>query len=262
MSSSKAKPPTYDEVIAELLRTSTGPVPAVALTKRMLAARPSSANSPAQAMRQRLSEAAGRLLVFVDPDTVLPLRLAYRGARFRLPLDRDSMKRGPVSIGDSLYRYLPWDFPPERLRFVDTAGQPITFRVRRISEKMKTPFGRTDAEIWFADLDQALRVAFNHNVLDHLGGFWKLVPRGAAKRTRFREVELGDVNPFGGGDGAGADAHGAAGDGGHLTGEFHGRAGRRADQATTNWLPKIWRKLTSLICGLSNPIILRFLLTA
>jgi hypothetical protein len=370
MSSSKDKPPTYDEVIAELLRTATGPVPAAALTNRMLAARPSSAKNPVQAMRQYLSEAAGRLLVFVDPDTVLPLHLAYRGARFRLPLDRDSVKRGRVSIGDSVYRYLPWNFPPERLRFVDTAGQPITFRVQRISEKIETPLGQTDAELWFADLgdwlraekvnardhllvtivdwehgvfqldrepfskhdpaqraarnrlladifynllenakyeqifahqavpsayarlpdkdgyppddwvavvaaderlytdgwqiryrdsrptlfdlfddgrptaqakpiskgqgaqvyrfkaalarrsgvwrtvelqgrhtladlDQALRAAFKHDQLDHLGGFWKLVPRSAAKQTRFREVDLGDVNPFGGGDGAG-----------------------------------------------------------
>jgi hypothetical protein len=64
-----------------------------------------------------------------------------------------------------------------------------------------------------ADLDQALRAAFDHDGSDHLGGFWKLVPRGAktqlgsqargaTKRTRFRQVDLGDVNPFGGGDGA------------------------------------------------------------
>ena len=64
-----------------------------------------------------------------------------------------------------------------------------------------------------ADLDLALREAFDHDTLDHLGGFWKLVPRGvlskpgAAKRravrqTRYREVELGDVDPMGGGEGA------------------------------------------------------------
>lgn len=380
MSPSKDKPPTYDEIIAGTLRTATGPVPVPALARRMLAARPSPAKHPDQAMRQRLREAAGRLLVFVDPDTVLPLRLAYQGVRFRLPLDRDIVKRGLLPIGDSLYRYLPWDFPPEWLRFVDAAGQPIAFQVRRIAEKVETPFGRTDAETWYADLgdwqrgekadardhllvtivaweqgtfrlerepfrqhdpaqraarnrlladmfykllesarytqifahqavptayarlpdkggyppdhwvavvaaderlytdgwqiryrdsaptlfdlledeappaaskpisrdqgaqvyrfkaalafrpglwriieiqgkqtladlDQALRAAFNHDVFDHLGGFWKLVPRGAqarsggqaggaAKRTRYREVELGDVNPFGAGDGA------------------------------------------------------------
>lgn len=63
-----------------------------------------------------------------------------------------------------------------------------------------------------ADLDRALRGAFGHDNWDHLGGFWKLVPRGAqarsggkqsaARRSRYRDVELGDVDPEGGGTGA------------------------------------------------------------
>jgi hypothetical protein len=51
-----------------------------------------------------------------------------------------------------------------------------------------------------ADLDEILRDAFRHDPMDHLGGFWKLVRRGTGQR--FREVELGDVNPLGEGDGA------------------------------------------------------------
>jgi hypothetical protein len=60
-----------------------------------------------------------------------------------------------------------------------------------------------------ADLDLALREAFDHDVFDHMGGFWKLLTRGvqakpgAAKRSsarqgRYREVELGDSEPMGG----------------------------------------------------------------
>lgn len=48
-----------------------------------------------------------------------------------------------------------------------------------------------------ADLDEALRRAFNHDPYDHLGGFWKLVPRGSEKKKRYREVDLGDVYPLG-----------------------------------------------------------------
>lgn len=51
-----------------------------------------------------------------------------------------------------------------------------------------------------ADFDQELRTAFNHDLGDHLGGFWKLVRRGQSRR--FREVELGTVEPFGGGEGS------------------------------------------------------------
>jgi hypothetical protein len=51
-----------------------------------------------------------------------------------------------------------------------------------------------------ADFDYILRSAFEHDVGDHLGGFWKRVRRGTGKR--FREVDLGDIDPFGGGSGA------------------------------------------------------------
>ncbi len=47
-----------------------------------------------------------------------------------------------------------------------------------------------------ADLDEALRRAFNHDAFDHLGGFWKLIPRGTEKSRRYREVDLGDVYPL------------------------------------------------------------------
>ena len=30
---------------------------------------------------------------------------------------------------------------------------------------------------------------------DHMGGFWKLIPRGKSKK-KFREVEIGDINPL------------------------------------------------------------------
>lgn len=50
------------------------------------------------------------------------------------------------------------------------------------------------------DFDDILREAFKHDRSDHLSGFWKLVRRGKGKR--FREIDLGDVNPFGGGSGA------------------------------------------------------------
>ena len=52
-----------------------------------------------------------------------------------------------------------------------------------------------------ADLDSILRDAFEHDPMDHLGGFWKRIRRG--KGRRFREIDVGDVDPFGEGSGAG-----------------------------------------------------------
>src|SRR6266498_2758094 len=98
MSPSKAQFPTYAAIIADRLRSATGPVPVADLGEQMLAAHPSPAKNPRQAMRQHLRQAVGRSLVFLDPDTILPMRLACQGARFRLPLDRDSVLTGLVPL--------------------------------------------------------------------------------------------------------------------------------------------------------------------
>ncbi len=50
-----------------------------------------------------------------------------------------------------------------------------------------------------ADLNAVISEAFNHEP-GHLAGFWKLVRRGSGRR--FREIDLGDVDPLGGGEGA------------------------------------------------------------
>ena len=56
----------------------------------------------------------------------------------------------------------------------------------------------------FADLDVAIRDAFGHDRYDHMGGFWRLIPRGKSQK-KFREVEIGDINPLE--EGTAADLH-------------------------------------------------------
>lgn len=51
-----------------------------------------------------------------------------------------------------------------------------------------------------ADFDSILRSQFAHDTSDHLGGFWKLICRGQTRR--FREIDLGHVDPLGRGSGA------------------------------------------------------------
>ena len=51
-----------------------------------------------------------------------------------------------------------------------------------------------------ADFDYILRVAFEHDHGDHLSGFWKRVRRG--KSRRYREIDLGSINPLGEGSAA------------------------------------------------------------
>jgi hypothetical protein len=53
----------------------------------------------------------------------------------------------------------------------------------------------------FKEFDKFLRSEFGHDPDDHLGGFWRMVRRGQTG-TRFREIEIGDVDPLGYGSAA------------------------------------------------------------
>jgi hypothetical protein len=83
----------------------------------------------------------------------------------------------------------------------DAEGHPALEKVFRIKAYLKHRKGlwrrieiRGDQTL--GDLDAALREAFGHDALDHLGGFW--IPRGHGKRS----LDLGHVDPDGGGPAA------------------------------------------------------------
>jgi hypothetical protein len=88
-------------------------------------------------------------------------------------------------------------------------GQPLSPEQERQVYRFKASL-KHNASLWrrieiqggqtLWDFDQALRDAFNHDSMDHLSGFWHLRRRGKGKR--YRKVEIGDINPFEGGDGA------------------------------------------------------------
>ena len=78
----------------------------------------------------------------------------------------------------------------------DGSGEPRQAPSRPISKAQPVQVYRFKVELWYrknlwrtieiqgkqslAELDGALRGAFNHDIWDHLGGFWKLVPRCCA----------------------------------------------------------------------------------
>lgn len=162
MSPSKTTQPSYEQVIAALLRPADGPVPAAAIIDHMLTAHPSSAKNPRGAARTHLRKAVGRELVFVDADTVLPLRLAYQGARFRLPLERNIVDTGRLDIQECATGYLRHNFPVETLHLVDAAGQTIPFELKTTSATVRTPFGPTK----LTSLDADLRAWFRAERVD------------------------------------------------------------------------------------------------
>lgn len=115
-------------------------------------------------------------------------------------------------------RYSEGDLPPFMELIRRLSGEPREIQKIPVSKEQGKQVFRFKAEfkhnpkIWreieilgkqtLADLNSILVNGFNHDS-DHLGGFWKLVPRkGNSGKIRYREVDLGDVDPLGEGDGA------------------------------------------------------------
>lgn len=112
-------------------------------------------------------------------------------------------------------RYADWVSPLDTI-FKDSltpANQTLSSQ-KHLSKEQKKLVYRFKAFLWYrkslwrrieiqgaqtlGDLDNILRDAFEHDHFDHLSGFWKLEQRG--QRNRYREVDLGNINPFEGGD--------------------------------------------------------------
>ncbi|MGD9093418.1 MAG: hypothetical protein PVF74_11255 [Anaerolineales bacterium] len=115
-------------------------------------------------------------------------------------------------------RYADWVSPLESVLH-PSAGAPAqgsSLRKKRLSKEEAPQIYRFKAalrynkRLWrrieiqggqtLSDFDVILRTAFQHDHTDHLSGFWKLVRRGQSRR--FREVDLGTINPFEGGGAA------------------------------------------------------------
>lgn len=82
---------------------------------------------------------------------------------------------------------------PEQARAVYRFEAALKYR-KGLWRRIEIQGGQT-----LADFNHILVDAFEHD-WDHMGGFWKRVRRGKSKR--YRDIDLGTVDPFGEGEGA------------------------------------------------------------
>jgi hypothetical protein len=118
--------PTYEELVQEILAASEGPLAVENLVTDILALKSTASKNPRQLVKKKLHEFAGRMLVYLDADHVLAVPLAYRGARFRLRPDRESINQGTISA-ESFEYFLPRQFEVEKIQLLDSGGLPIPF---------------------------------------------------------------------------------------------------------------------------------------
>ena len=149
--------PTYTEIMTKLLDLASEPIPVNEFSEQILALRTVQAKKPLQAVQNQIRQENGRLLVFLGAETILPIRLAMQGVRFRLQLGQKVINKGLVQIDDNLFSYLPRQFPLEKVKFLDRDGRPINFQLRSVGEKVKSIFGTYDHTAWYASLGSWFR---------------------------------------------------------------------------------------------------------
>ena len=94
--------PTIAQAIAQALSDLQEPIPTKELIEKVLTIRPSSAKNPAGSIRNHLRwQENGKSIVYLDRKTLVPLRTAMRGVRFRIPLSRQDH----LSTGQGEHRH-------------------------------------------------------------------------------------------------------------------------------------------------------------
>lgn len=99
----KREGPTLREVMLQVLAELTEPALVNDIVQRVLERYPATSKNPPKRVRDHLRslDVVGVELVYLDPKTIVPLRLAMPGICFRVPLDADDVKSGllPVQPG-------------------------------------------------------------------------------------------------------------------------------------------------------------------
>ena len=180
------------QAIAYVSEQMTGSMDLEEFIRQVLALSPSQAKNPKAGIQQALRyDFLGKTLLFLEDRTLIPIRLAMHGVRFRDKLTRQEIEKGWLFVSPAFKYMVPSDLPPEEFRFEDVDGHSIPVNPVNIKSKIKTIFGPEDFEQTVFDLDSwykkhALRRGDSIliTVLDWEEGRFQLEPESARVRQR------------------------------------------------------------------------------
>ncbi|RMF36662.1 MAG: hypothetical protein D6759_03260 [Chloroflexi bacterium] len=132
--SSQEKPITMNQAIDQVAAQLDGPTPMDEFIRRVLELWPSKAKNPAASIRQRLRYGDAPLVTLPDRKTVIPVALALKGVRFRIPLSRQEARRGFLLIYPNFDIFLNQHLRPEAARLFDKQGHPLPTQVIQVRQ--------------------------------------------------------------------------------------------------------------------------------
>lgn len=134
---------TLSEAIKQVLIGLEGPISTDEFCDRVLAIRPSSAKNPKQSIRTKVRwDMSGRMLAFLDSKTIVPLHVAMRGVRFRIPLSSRQVELGAVSLYPALYGFHQPRYDDVPIEWMDAQGRPLPAAPIMIQEHVENWDGR------------------------------------------------------------------------------------------------------------------------
>jgi hypothetical protein len=190
------KPITYAEAMTLALAQVNGPIAVDEFIARVLTIRPSKAKKAATSLRNALRwEHAGRTVAFLDRKTIVPLRIAMRGVRFRIPVTRQEAIRGVLFIDPGFYHFLRQGTAHEDVQLLDAAGHPLAVRVvvvKQTLEGWSGPFTYEADAFDLGDWFRAQRIRRDDSILvtieDWQEGHFRLEHEPARHRRQW-EIE-------------------------------------------------------------------------
>jgi hypothetical protein len=189
------KSPSLSQAVEQALADVDGPIAVQELFTRALAIRPSKAKNPAASLRNHLRwDHVGKTLVFLDDKTILPMRLAMRGVRFRIPLSPQETSRRVLFVQPGFAYFLRADLDLQAVGLEDESGRALPVRPVTVQVKIKGPFGRQEVEHTAFDLRDWFRARRTRpadtilvTIVDWTAGVFRLEHEPVARR---REAEI------------------------------------------------------------------------
>jgi hypothetical protein len=178
---------TQSEAIKQVAAQIEGPVVLDEFVEQVLAIWPSKAKNPAANVRQGIKDDhLGRNLLFQDESTLLPVRIAMRGIRFRVPLSRQEVNRGWLFVWPSFHLMFKEDLQPGEFYFEEMDGHKIQVNLVTVRRKENTIFGVEEFEATVFDLGgwyKKRKIKRNDNllvtILDWESGRFQIEPEPA-----------------------------------------------------------------------------------
>jgi len=139
---------TWSQAIERVLAHVPGAMAIDELATRVLALYPSKAKNPLTSIRSTLRlEHPGKTLVFLDRHTIVPLRIAMQGIRFRIALTRQEATRGVLILHPAFDGFQRQELARQDMQLLDAVGRPLPTRVVTLRHQQTGPLGSFTEEM-------------------------------------------------------------------------------------------------------------------